>query len=45
MFIRPESIFIKNENNNLDNIFSAKVNTIEFEGKKYLSKYKFKYEC
>ena len=32
MFIRPESIFIKNENNNLDNIFSAQVNTIEFEG-------------
>ena len=32
MFIRPESIFIKNENNNLENTFSAKVNTIEFEG-------------
>ena len=32
MFIRPESIFIKNENQTLDNIFSAKVNTIEFEG-------------
>ena len=28
----PFHIFIKNENNNLDNIFSAKVNTIEFEG-------------
>ena len=32
LFIRPESIFIKNENNKLDNTFSAKVNTIEFEG-------------
>ena len=32
LFIRPESIFIKNENNKLDNAFSAKVNTIEFEG-------------
>ena len=32
MFIRPESIFIKNENDNLDNTFFAKVNTIEFEG-------------
>ena len=32
MFIRPESIFIKNENNNLENTFSAKVSTIEFEG-------------
>ncbi len=32
LFIRPESIFIKNENNALDNSFSAKVNTIEFEG-------------
>ena len=32
MFIRPESIFIKNENNKLDNVFSAKVSTIEFEG-------------
>lgn len=32
MFIRPESIFIKNENNKLDNAFSAKVTTIEFEG-------------
>ena len=32
MFIRPESIFIKNENNILDNTFSAKVNSIEFEG-------------
>ena len=32
MFIRPESIFIKNDNNKLDNNFIAKVNTIEFEG-------------
>ena len=32
MFIRPESIFIKNENNKLENNFSAKVDTIEFEG-------------
>ncbi len=32
MFIRPESIFIKNENNTLDNTFAAKVNTVEFEG-------------
>ena len=32
MFIRPESIFLKNQNNNLDNNFSAKVKTIEFEG-------------
>ena len=32
MFIRPESIFIKNESNILDNTFSAKVNSIEFEG-------------
>jgi len=32
MFIRPESIFIKNENNKLDNNFAARVNTIEFEG-------------
>ena len=32
MFIRPESIFIKNENNKLDNVLSAKVGTIEFEG-------------
>ena len=32
LFIRPESIFISNENNNLDNSFSAKVSTIEFEG-------------
>jgi spermidine/putrescine transport system ATP-binding protein len=32
MFIRPESIFIKNENNKLDNVLSAKVVTIEFEG-------------
>ena len=32
MFIRPESIFIKNENNELENTFFAKVNTIEFEG-------------
>ena len=32
MFIRPESIFIKNEKNKLDNTFSAKVSTIEFEG-------------
>jgi spermidine/putrescine transport system ATP-binding protein len=32
MFIRPESIFIKNENNKFDNTFSAKVSTIEFEG-------------
>ena len=32
LFIRPESIFIKNENNKLENIFLAKVNTIEFEG-------------
>ena len=32
MFIRPESIFINNQNNKLDNNFVAKVNTIEFEG-------------
>ena len=32
MFIRPESIFIKNDNNNLENTFSANVSTIEFEG-------------
>ena len=32
MFIRPESIFIQNENNTLDNTFTAKVNTVEFEG-------------
>ena len=32
MFIRPESIFIKHDNNKLDNNFIAKVNTIEFEG-------------
>ncbi len=32
LFIRPESIFIKNQNNNFDNSFSAKINTIEFEG-------------
>tara|TARA_Y100000590_G_scaffold397381_1_gene478878 strand:- start:55 stop:567 length:513 start_codon:yes stop_codon:yes gene_type:complete len=32
MFIRPESLFIKNENNKLDNNFSAKVSSIEFEG-------------
>ena len=32
MFIRPESIFINNENNKLDNTFSANVTTIEFEG-------------
>jgi len=32
MFIRPESIFIKNENTTLDNMFTAKVNTVEFEG-------------
>jgi len=32
LFIRPESIFIKNKNNKLENIFLAKVKTIEFEG-------------
>ena len=32
MFIRPESIFIKNENTQLDNTFKARVNTVEFEG-------------
>ena len=32
MFIRPESIFIKNTNNQLDNNFTANLNTIEFEG-------------
>ena len=32
LFIRPESIFIKNENTTLDNTFSAAVHTIEFEG-------------
>ncbi len=32
MFIRPESIFINNQNNKLDNNFVAKLNTIEFEG-------------
>ena len=32
LFIRPESIFIKNENNTLENTFSATVHTIEFEG-------------
>tara|TARA_Y100000588_G_C14151956_1_gene880935 strand:- start:169 stop:1281 length:1113 start_codon:yes stop_codon:yes gene_type:complete len=32
LFIRPESIFINNQNNKLDNNFTAKVNTIEFEG-------------
>jgi len=32
LFIRPESIFLKNENNKFDNNFAAKVKTIEFEG-------------
>ena len=32
LFIRPESIFIKNENTTLDNTFSATVHIIEFEG-------------
>ncbi len=32
MFIRPESIFIKSDNTQLDNTFKARVNTIEFEG-------------
>ena len=32
MFIRPESIFIKDGNNKLDNNFTAKLQTIEFEG-------------
>lgn len=32
MFIRPESIFIKDQNNSLDNNFTAKLNTVEFEG-------------
>ena len=32
MFIRPESIFINNQNQKLDNNFIAKLNTIEFEG-------------
>ena len=32
LFIRPESIFIKNKSNKLDNIFKAKLKTIEFEG-------------
>ena len=32
MFIRPESIFLNNQNNKLDNNFVGKVNTIEFEG-------------
>jgi len=32
MFIRPESIFINNNSNKLDNNFVAKINTIEFEG-------------
>tara|TARA_Y100001970_G_scaffold108102_1_gene135195 strand:- start:19739 stop:20851 length:1113 start_codon:yes stop_codon:yes gene_type:complete len=32
LFIRPESIFLKNENNNFNNNFVAKVKTIEFEG-------------
>ena len=32
LFIRPESIFIKDKNNKLDNNFKAKLKTIEFEG-------------
>ena len=32
LFIRPESIFIKNKSNKLDNIFKARLKTIEFEG-------------
>ena len=32
LFIRPESIFIKNENTTLENTFLATVHTIEFEG-------------
>ena len=32
LFIRPESIFVKNENNSFENTFSATINTMEFEG-------------
>tara|TARA_Y100000385_G_scaffold290510_1_gene363964 strand:+ start:1427 stop:2542 length:1116 start_codon:yes stop_codon:yes gene_type:complete len=32
MFVRPESLFIKNTENNLENDFSAHLKTIEFEG-------------
>ncbi|MDG0981362.1 MAG: TOBE domain-containing protein [Tateyamaria sp.] len=32
MFVRPESIFLKDQNNQADNIFTAGVKTVEFEG-------------
>ena len=32
MFVRPESIFLKDQNNHADNMFTAGVKTIEFEG-------------
>ena len=32
MFIRPESIFIREKSNKLENNFKAKLKTIEFEG-------------
>jgi spermidine/putrescine transport system ATP-binding protein len=32
MFVRPESIFLKDQNNQADNIFTAEFKTIEFEG-------------
>ena len=32
MFVRPESIFLKDQNNQADNIFTAAVKTVEFEG-------------
>ena len=32
MFIRPESIFISDKSNKLENNFKAKLKTIEFEG-------------
>ena len=32
MFVRPESIFLKDQNNHADNMFTAGFKTIEFEG-------------
>jgi len=32
MFVRPESIFLKDQNNQADNIFTASFKAIEFEG-------------
>ena len=32
MFVRPESIFLKDQNNQADNVFTANLKAIEFEG-------------